>query len=219
MRPAWIRSLPRAYWKSLEESEQPALGSTSAPAPETPESRALDHYYAFQQRQSSLMARATVHPSALPGLRNANLQDANRRYTTLYDRRQNDRRNITPAASGEFNTNRRRTRERRAAPAHFSLSRHAGLRDSSLPEETIPLPYTAPLMLDETVEPIRIDGLAYPVLITGQMMQIGTATLTLAEWSSISDNVILDNYGRNLLNFWRSHREMLLNMARERVTT
>ena len=61
--------------------------------------------------------------------------------------------------------------------------------------------------------PVEISGLAYPVTILDQHMQIGCELHTLAEWEAFDDERIARMDGRTSRKFWDAHKSALLALA------
>ena len=61
--------------------------------------------------------------------------------------------------------------------------------------------------------PIQLIGLAYPVTILDQHMQIGCELHTLAEWEAFDDERIARMDGRTSRKFWDAHKSALLALA------
>ena len=61
--------------------------------------------------------------------------------------------------------------------------------------------------------PLQISGLAYPVTILDQHMQIGCELHTLAEWEAFDNERIARMDGRASRKFWDAHKVALLALA------
>ena len=62
--------------------------------------------------------------------------------------------------------------------------------------------------------PLQLYGLAYPVTILDQHMQIGCELHTLAEWDAFDDERIARMDGVTARRFWKAHKAALLSLAR-----
>jgi len=62
--------------------------------------------------------------------------------------------------------------------------------------------------------PIQLFGLRWGVTILDEHMQIGCQLHTLADWANYDDKRIAEMDGRDALRFWRTHKDVLLGLAK-----
>ena len=62
-------------------------------------------------------------------------------------------------------------------------------------------------------DPIFISGLPYSVTVTDAHILIGCALHTIAEWRAFNDRRILEMDGKDVLDFWRTNRDLILGLC------
>ena len=62
-------------------------------------------------------------------------------------------------------------------------------------------------------EPLFLSGLAWPVIILDEHMQIGCELHRLAEWAAFDDRRIARMAGADAVRFWRANKDALLALA------
>lgn len=200
--PSWLNNFPKKYHTNLQ---------TYHPEPgELPRNDYID-----LQKNKRYEAQRTVPSSndmpTQPSFRNANLEDAARRYALQADRRKGeDRRIHTMPPSDKIVFNQRKTERRKTKPQHITM-RNATLRDSNEAE----LPTNRIGEYSFRIPPIRIEGLEYHVVIGDDVMIIGCVSRKISEWEQLSNQEILTMDGKRALAFWRQHKTMLLSIALE----
>ncbi len=133
---------------------------------------------------------------------NLNLISANRIYTNqkLADRRNSEKPTDYPQEKCRRS---KRVLSSGGSIAHFSPLREHYVDDAFEKRKRI-------FEANAVIPPKEIEGLEYSVLIGDDFMFIGCIERSIEQWRHISDRDILAMDGRNGLNFWQKHRDMLL---------